>query len=170
MAIEFSEIVVPVISSVVTVIFVFYIKGFLSDRSAYSKLRKKLENVAGKNATIVYAGAGDIGGTLYKIIEIGKEGITIENPVHKIFLPVSQVLRLPMVLPVDDYKTIKEDYEKEQLEKVSGALFDPLFEKLEESFEQNVTQPGSEIGASIEVKVINILEEKGLLIAAPSEK
>ena len=75
-----------------------------------------------------------------------------------------------MVLPVDNYQAIKEDYEKEQLEKVSGALFDPLFEKLEESFEQNVTQPGSEIGASIEVKVINILEEKGLLIAAPSEK
>ncbi len=170
MAIEFNEILIPVITSAVTVVIIFYIQSFLSDRSEYGKLRKKLENVAGKNATIVYAGAGDIGGTLYKIIEIGKEGITIENPVHKIFLPVSQVLLLPMVLPVDDYKSIKDAYEKAQLEKVSGAMFEPLFEKIEESIEQNVAQPGSEIGASIEVKVINILEEKGLLISPNRER
>ena len=63
MVIEFSEIVIPVISSTVTVVAAFYVKGFLSNKNAYSELRKKLENIAGKNATIVYAGAGDIGVT-----------------------------------------------------------------------------------------------------------
>lgn len=164
MAVELTSIAVTVATAAVTVVIAFYVKDFLSDRAAYSKLRKKLENVAGKHATIVYAGAGDMGGILYKIMDISKEGIVIENTVHKIFLPVAQVLRLPIILPVEDYKTIREKYEKESIEKVTSTLFEPILSKLEESLEQNITQPDSDISASIEGKVINILEERGMLL------
>ncbi len=166
--IEIKDILIPVLSSVFTVVVAFYIRGFLSEQSSYKKLRFKLESIAGKNATIVYSGAGDIGGTLYKIVEIGKEGICIENSVHKIFLPISQVLQLPMVLPVDDYKEQKESYEMEQLEKVSNAMFEPLFAKIEKSIEQTVAEPNSDISTSIESRVIFILEQKGLLIGTQS--
>lgn len=170
MTIEVTDVVVPVIASIITVILAFFVQGFLSDRSSYQKLRAKLDSIAGKNATIVYTGAGNVGGTLYKIVEIGKEGIFIENPVHRIFLPISQVLQLPIILPVDDYKSLKEAHEKEEIERASNALFEPLFEKIEASIESNVAQPNSEISNSIEAKVIQILDEKGLLLEAPSKK
>lgn len=170
MTVDLTSIAVTVVTSAVTVVIAFYVKDFLSDRAAYSKLRKKLENVAGKQATIVYAGAGDMGGILYKITDISKEGIVIENTVHKIFLPIAQVLRLPIILPVDDYKTMREKYEKESIEKMSGALFEPILNKLEESLEQNITQPDSDISASIEHKVISVLEVKGLLRNSPQKQ
>jgi hypothetical protein len=147
-----------------TVISTFYIRGLLQERSEYGKLREKLESIAGKNAMIVYEGVSSVGDTLYKITDFGKNGITIENSFHKVFIPAGKVLQMEIVLPVDDYKERKDAFEKQQIEKVSKALFEPLMEQMKENFEKELERPDGELSGPLRSSVIVLLEEKGLLV------
>lgn len=163
------NILITITVSILTVIFTYFISNFLRERSEYAKLRQKLETIAGKNSKIVYEGSS-VGEKLYKISDFGKHGITIKNSMQQIFIPASKVLQMEFVLPVEDYNDRKDAYEKEQLEKVSKAMFDPMLNQLKESLEKDLEAPDGELKSSIKSQVIIILKEEGILIPNSSGK
>lgn len=165
-----TNIFVTVVVSIFTVIATFFVSNFLRERSAYAKLREKLETIAGKNSIIVYGGSDLVGDNLFKITDFGKNGITIENVFQKIFIPSSKVLQMEFILPVDDYAERKEAYEKEQVERVSKAMFDPLMTQIKETFEKELESPGGDLNNSIKSQVIVILKEEGILVPTYNRK
>lgn len=160
----YLDLIITISTTVVSVGITFYLKDFLQKRLEYKKLRSKLEAIAGKNATIVYTGVGaNIGGNLYKIIDIDQNGVTLENRVQTIFLPPAKLLLSEMILPADNYKELKEDYEKKELERVSEAMFQPMFDKMKESFEHDLKADEGELSSTVEIKVIKTLKEQGII-------
>jgi predicted transcriptional regulator YheO len=129
----------------------------------FKKLKAKLESIAGKNAKIVYSGAGNTGGILYKIIEVNKSGLTIMNTAHEVFIPITKVLNMDFILPAENYEELKDESEKKDIERFSSALFEPLFEKMTESLESELAKNSGDLSNSLEARVIYILEEKGVL-------
>ena len=163
MNIEISTIIVAVITSVITVFLAFYLRNHLQEKFDYRKLKAKLESIAGKNAKIVYSGAGNTGGILYKIIEVNKSGLTIKNKAHEVFIPITKVLKMDFILPAENYEKLKDESEAKEIEKFSSAMFDPLFKKMAESIEDELTKNSGDLSNSLEARVICILEEKGIL-------
>lgn len=163
MTIDLSNISVAVITSIITVLAAFYLRNHLQEQLDYRKLKNKLESIAGKNAKIVYTGAGSTGGILYKIVEVSKYGLTIKNIAHEVFIPITKVLKMDFILPAENYEELKDESEKKDIEKFSSAMFEPLFEKMAESIEGELTKNNGELSNSLEARVIYILEEKGIL-------
>lgn len=163
MNIDLSTITLTIITSILTVFIAFYLRQHLQEHLDFKKLKVKLESIAGKNAKIVYAGAGGTGGTLYKIIEVSKAGLTIKNTAHEVFIPITKVLNMDFILPAENYEELKEESDKKEIEKFSSYMFEPLFEKMSESIESELTNNSGDLSNSLEARVIYILEEKGVL-------
>jgi|TARA_R110000851_G_scaffold317770_1_gene481363 hypothetical protein len=153
-----------IFATVVSVAITFYLKDFLQNKSEYKKLKKKLEAVAGRNAYIVYTGAGSgVGSNLYKITDIDEGGVTLKNSVQTIFIPPQLLLYSAMIVPEENYEELKKEYQAKEIEVVSEAMFQPLFDKMRESLESDIADDDGELSSRIEVRVIQILEAKGVL-------
>ncbi len=119
-----QEIVITIVVGVMTAAITFYLKDFLLKKQEYSKLRQKLEKIAGKNATVIYGDEKSFNGKdeIYKIVEIGESGVILENELKTIFIPTAMLLSTQMVLPSSKYSTIMREREIEQ-EKRMAKLF-----------------------------------------------
>jgi len=171
MQIDLVPILIFLVSTAATVTIAFYLKDYLQSKSEYSKLRKKLEKVAGKNATVLYGGAGFGPGTsqLYKIIDIDSHGITLQNELHTVFVPAKKLLQAEMVVPCDDYEKKKLEKVKKDMElfmdSLMPAMFDRLFPAMEKAmkdhFLEDIMSEKGEVGAIIGVKIEKVLSEEG---------
>lgn len=158
------KILFVIITTVVSVAITFYMKDFLQKKSEYKKLKKKLEAVAGRNAYIVYTGTGSgVGSNLYKITDIDEGGVTLKNSLQTIFIPPKLLLNSAMIVPEDNYEELKKEYQAKEIEVVAEAMFQPLLEKMMESIETEITQDNGELSSRIEIRVIQILEAKGVI-------
>ena len=164
MDLDYAKILFVVLTTVLSVAVTFYLKDFLQKKSEYKKLKGKLEAVAGRNAYIVYTGAGSgVGSNLYKITDIDEGGVTLKNSIQTIFIPPKLLLHSAMIVPEENYDELKKEYQTKELETVSEAMFQPLFEKMRESIESDINDDAGELSSRIEVRVIQILESKGVL-------
>lgn len=151
-------------TTVVSVAITFYLKDFLQKKSEYKKLKVKLETVAGKNAYIVYTGAGSsVGSNLYKITDIDEGGVTLKNSLQTIFIPPQLLLHSAMIVPHDDYEELKKAHQAQEIERVAESMFQPLFDKMKEEIEADLSEGDGELSSRIEVRVVQILEAKGVL-------
>lgn len=161
---EYIKLIVFIVTTVTSVAITFYLKDFLQKKSEYRKLKRKLEIVAGRNAYIVYTGAGSgAGSSLYKITDIDEGGVTIKNSLQTIFIPPQLLLHSAMIVPEENYEEIKKEYQAKEIEMVAEAMFQPLMDKMVTSLEGDLVEKESSLGASIEIRVIQILEDKGVL-------
>jgi hypothetical protein len=161
---DYAKMLFFIFATVVSVAITFYLKDFLQNKSEYKKLKKKLEAVAGRNAYIVYTGAGSgVGSNLYKITDIDEGGVTLKNSVQTIFIPPQLLLYSAMIVPEENYEELKKEYQAKEIEVVSEAMFQPLFDKMRESLESDIADDDGELSSRIEVRVIQILEAKGVL-------
>lgn len=164
MEFEYAKVFFVIATTVVSVAITFYMKDFLQKKSEYKKLKKKLEAVAGRNAYIVYTGAGSgVGSNLYKITDIDEGGVTLKNSLQTIFIPPQLLLHSAMIVPEDNYEELKKEHQAKEIEMAAEAMFQPLLEKMMESIETEITEDDGELSSRIEVRVIQILEAKGIL-------
>jgi len=68
-----------------------------------------------------------------------------------------------MIVPEENYEELKKEYQAKEIEVVSEAMFQPLFDKMRESLESDIADDDGELSSRIEVRVIQILEAKGVL-------
>ncbi len=164
MEFDYIKILFTVVTTVVSVAITFYLKDYLQRKSEYKKLKRKLEAVAGRNAYIVYTGAGSgVGSTLYKISDIDEGGITLKNSLQTIFIPPKLLLHSAMIVPEDNYEELKKEYQAKEIEMVSESMFQPLFDKMINNLEVDLNDSEGELSSRIEVRVTQILESKGVL-------
>jgi len=171
MEIDLFRVLIFIATTAATVAITFYLKDYLQSKKEYSKLRKKLEKVAGKNATVLFGGVGFGPSTsqLYKIIDIDSHGITLQNELHTIFVPGKKLLQLEMIVPCDDYEKKKlEKVKKDMVEFMDAllpAMFDKLFpvmeEAMKEHFMEDFSSDKGEFSAIIGVKIQKVLSEEG---------
>lgn len=172
MQVDLISILIFLVTTIVAVAVSFYVKDFLQSKSEYSKLRKKLEKVAGKQATILYAGTGfgpSAGAQLYKIVDIDGHGITLQNELQTVFVPAKKLLQAEMIVPCDNYeeaklKKIKKDMEQ-FMDSLMPAMFDQMFpaikKAMKDHFLEDVMSERGEVGAIIGIKIQKVLSEEG---------
>ena len=109
-----QEVAITIIVGAISVAISFYIKDFLMQKAQYRKLRKKLEKVAGRNANVLY-GENE----MFKIKDFDEDGVTLENDLKTIFIPIGMLLQNETILPSTNYsKIMKEKKEEESQEKI----------------------------------------------------
>jgi len=174
MQIDLIPILIFLITTAASVAVTFYIKDYIQSKSEYSKLRSKLEKVAGKNATVIYGGEGFGPGTtqLYKIIDIDSHGITLQNELVTIFVPAKKLLQSEMIVPCDNYEKKKLEKTKRDMEEYMDSLIPSIFDKLfpalekamKENFLEDIKSEEGEVSAIIGIKIQKILSEEGYVI------
>jgi hypothetical protein len=171
MQIDLLPILIFLISLVTTVAITFYLKDYLQSKNEYRKLRKKLEKVAGKNSTIIYATTiGGFGAShLYKIYDIDDNGITLHNDMQTIFVPAKKLLQSEMIVPCEEYEKVKMLKMKKDMEDMMDnfipAMFDKLFpailNAMKNNFMEELIEEEGEVNAVIGFKIQKILSEEG---------
>ena len=175
MQIDLIPAVAFLVSTTAAVTVSFYIKDFLQTRSEYNKLRKKLENVAGKRATILYAGTGFGPGAanqLFKIVDIDGHGITLENELQTVFVPAKKLLQSEMIVPCDNYEEAKLNKIRKDMEQFMEHLMPAMFDKMlpamkqavEEQFAEDMMRDQGGIAAIIGIKIQKVLTQEGFEI------
>ena len=164
MEFDYAKILFMVVTTVITVAITFYLKDYLQKKNEYKKLKDKLEAVAGRNAYIVYTGAGSsVGSNLYKITDIDEGGITLKNSLQTIFIPPKLLLNSAMIVPEENYEALKKEYQAKEIEAVAKSMFQPMFDKMIEGIETDLNDNEGELSSRIEVRVTQILESKGVI-------
>ena len=164
MELDYLKLLFVIVSTVISVAVTFYLKEYLQSKKEYKSLKKKLESVAGRNAYIVYTGEGSgVGGNLYKITDIDQGGITLKNSIQTIFLPPKLLLNSPMIVPEDDYERLKKEYQAREIQNVVESMFEPMFTRMIQEIESDLNSDDGELSSQIELRVIQVLETKGVL-------
>lgn len=167
MQIDLLEVGIFFVTLIVTVAVTFYIKDFFQKKSEYSKLRKKLERIAGKHATIIYNVPGSSGpgsSQLFKITDIDEHGITINNELQTIFIPVAKLIKSEMILPCDDYDNVKAAKLKKDMEQMMEAMMPALMNSIRKNFLEEMMMEKGEMSAVIGFKIQQVLSEEGFKI------
>ena len=158
-----------ILAAAVSVAVTFYIKDYLQKRADYAKLRKKLEKIAGKNATVIYfperGGMSSIGAGLYRIIEIDEHGITLRNELQTVFVPVAKLLQAEIILPCDDYEEARLARLKKDMEDLADAMVPAMIDRMLPAFveavEKEMAADDTEISMIIGLKIKRLLEDEG---------
>ena len=150
-------VVVGVSTSIITTGITFYIKDYLKERSKFNKFKKKLEQIAGKEAKIIIPNIG-----IVKLIEINQQGIIVKNELCKTFIPMEKVLLTDIALPVENFEVLRREFMRKNVEENLDIVFPPLMDKLKEVFVREFLKTDSELSAIIAVKVRGELKEEGI--------
>ncbi len=139
----------------------FYLKDYLQKRADYRSLRQKLEQIAGKEARVLYSlGPGanvGIGPQLFKIHEIDKHGVVLKNELQTVFVPTAKLVQSEMVLPSDDWKERKKEKMREDI----ADFIEPVFEAVKEHLLEDFQQEEGEFSAVIGFHFEQYLEKEG---------
>lgn len=164
---EITPIIITIFTGAMSVALAFYIKEYLQKRSNFSNLRKKLDQIAGKNAFVIYnPGHGiGMGPQLYKIIAIDQHGVTLKNEIHTIYVPASKLIDSDIVLPSDDYDNARLAKMKKDFEEIADSIVPPMMEKMipvmRNVFIEEFMEEGGEFSAVIGIKIQRALESEG---------
>ena len=154
MTIDVITIILTITIGAISVAITFYIKDILKKRSQYKYLKKHLEEIAGKNAEIIYSGE------IYKIKEVTKAGLTIHNDFSDIFIPIESAISTNIILPCKDYESLlKEKKIRESLQLMQGIMptmmndmIDQMVPKLKEVFLNELGDDEGDFSAVFAVK------------------
>jgi hypothetical protein len=170
MSVDVSTVVISILASVILSMLTFYLKDYLQRRSDYQKLKKKLEQVAGKGAMVVYSiGSGiGMGAQLYKIEGFDREGVTLRNEAQTIFVPASKIVQSEWIIPGTDYEKAKAAMLKKEAEGMMDAIFPTMIQKMmpaiKEWLEDEIVNQSGEINAVIGIRIQKALQDEGLEI------
>lgn len=176
MSIDLSTLVVSIVVFVVSAGLTFYLKDYIQRRSDYGKLKKKLEQIAGKGAMVVYSpGAGlGMGPQLFKIVDFGREGVTLQNEVQSIFVPASKLIQSEMIVPSDRYEEARMNRFRQDMDNMMDAMVPAIAKKvlptLKEAIQQEMADEKGDFTAVVGIQVQKALESEGLQIKRVKEK
>jgi len=176
MSFDVSTLIISIIVFVVSAGLTFYLKDYIQRRSDYGKLKKKLEQIAGKGAMVIYSpGTGvGMGSQPFKIVDFDREGVTLRNEVQTIFVPASKLIQSEMIIPSDNYEEAKLVKVKKEMEDVMEAMFPAMFQKMlpaiKEWFQEEMVNEKGDFSAIIGIRVQKALQEGGLEIKQVKDK
>lgn len=158
-------IIIGVVTAVVATAITFYLKDYLRERAKFNKFKEKLENIAGKNATVIIPNIGQV-----KILDISKQGLTVQNELCKTFIPMEKVFQTDIALPAENYSQLLKDTMRKNIEETLDVVFPPLMNKLKEVFIREFFEDDSEMSAVLAIKVRGELKEQGYQVKELSQK
>lgn len=170
MEISFVQILVTIVVGAISVALTFYIKEYLQKRREYKVFKDKINSIAGKNSTVLYCPEGGKSADLFKIIDIGSRGITFQNELQTIYVPVSKIIKSEMILPCDNYNKARIEKLKREIEENFDILFPALFEKIfppmidgfkKYFIEEMMEEDETEISGAILFKFQKFLKDEG---------
>ena len=86
-----------------------------------------LEKIAGKNAEIVYCEE------MYKIRDITNEGLTLENKLRKIFIPIEEAISTRIILPCENYYSAKLEQQAQDAKNLLKSIMPDLIDQIIEN-------------------------------------
>ncbi len=170
---DFNSILGAIIIAAVTFALTFYLKEYLQSRQEYSSLKNKLEQVAGKNATVLYnpfpgTVSSFLSVNLFQIEEIGKHGITLVNDMMRIYVPAGKLLKSEFILPSKNYEQARRDKMKKDMNEMVDTLIPNLIQKMlpeiRDFIVDSVGDNDSQVSAVIGIKIQKVLEQEGFEI------
>jgi len=160
-----TGLLVAVLSVVVGTPITFYLKDYLVARRNYRNFKDKLEKIAGVNAEVLYPVAGGMPGSLtrtFKIIDINRQGLVLQDKLSTIFVPSKKVLQTEMILPAENYETLRRAQMERDFNEVINAMFPPLIDKIKEVFVTELLSGDTDLSAVVGVKVTSVLKDAGV--------
>ena len=170
MSFDVETLVISIIAFVVSAGLTFYLKDYIQRRSDYEKLKKKLEQIAGKGATVIYSpGTGvGMGPQPFKIVDFDRQGVTLQNEVQTIFVPSSKLIQSEIIIPSERYEEAKFARVKKEMEDVMDAMFPGMIQKMlpaiKEWLQEEIVKEKGDFSAVIAVRVQKALKDKGFEI------
>lgn len=169
MNISFIQILITIVVGAISVALTFYIKEYLQKNKEYKSFKEKIDKVAGKNSTVLYAPDGINSYDLFKVINISKSGLTLKNELQTIYVPASKLLKSDMILPCDNYKQARLEKLKREMEENFTVLFPAMFEKMfppmmnaiKENFIDEMMAEEGEMEGAIFIKFQKFLTNEG---------
>ena len=170
MSFDVPTLIISILAFVVSAGLTFYLKDYFQKRSDYGKLKKKLEQIAGKGAMVIYSpGTGmGMGPQPFKIVDFDREGVTIRNEVQTVFLPASKLIQSEMIIPGDNYEEAKFAKLKKEMEDMMDAMVPALFQKMmpaiKEALQKEMANEQGDFSAIIGIRVQKALQDEGFEI------
>ncbi len=168
-----SDLFVATTTIIIGVPITFYIKDYLINRANFKKFKAKLERIAGVNAEVLYQGSNPLplgGQHPLKIIEIGKQGLVLQDKLSTVFVPIDKVLQTEIVVPADEYDTLRKERMKKDFGDVVDAMIPPLIDKLKEVIVTEMLKPDTELNAVVGVQIVSQLRAAGVDTSKLTEK
>jgi hypothetical protein len=161
------------IYAVVAIVFgtpvTFYITKYLEDRSQFNQFKKKLDSIAGVGSKILWPGTGGPPGSLqqgtkdiYTVLEISREGLVLQNDMHKLFVPIQKVLDSEIVRPAENIEQLRRDDMRKTMTDVINAMIPATIEKLKEVLVKELLSPDTELSAVVGVQILGQLKDAGV--------
>lgn len=166
-SIDDTTLIAVAISIIIGTPLTFFITEYLEDRSKFKRFKTKLDTVAGVGSKLFWQGGPPGAGMhsttgIYKVVEITREGLVLENELHKIFVPIEKVLETEIVRPSEDYERVHREQMKKDFTQVVDTMMDPMFAKLKEILVKELLTPDTELNAVVGVQVLGQLKDAGV--------
>jgi hypothetical protein len=150
---------IGVATTVITTGITFYIKDYLKEQAKFRKFRARLEQIAGKNAQVMIPQIGQV-----KISDINKEGIVVESPLLKTFIPIDKVFQTEISLPVENYEKLAKELMVKNTKETFDLIFPLIIDKFKEVFMREFLEEGSELNAVVALQIKTQLKKEGYVV------
>ncbi|GLS26418.1 hypothetical protein [Marinibactrum halimedae] len=180
--IEIFEAFAFLLGVAVTAAASFYVKDYVQQKREFSKLKNKLNSIAGKNSTILYEVGHlppPLGGLqIFKIDDVSEFGITITSKLQTVFVPAKKLLETDVILPVPEYETKKQELLVAQMKQQMAAmvpvmmeeLFPPMLDAMKKEMFQIMAQGEGEFSAVIGIQLQSFLEDNGYRLTKDGDR
>jgi hypothetical protein len=144
----------------------FYITHYLEERSKFKKFKAKLDAIAGVGSKLLWqSGAANsmhFTTDIFTVLEITREGLVLQNDLHKIFVPIEKVLETEIVRPSENYEQLRRQRMKQEFTVIMDSMVDPLITKLKEVLVRELLNPETELSAVVGVQILGQLKDSGI--------
>ena len=111
---------------------------------------------------------------LYKIIEIDKHVITLENDIQTIFIPATNILKSDLILPSNNYDKARIALLKKNTDEILDAMVEPMIDRMVPAMKKvifnELVDDKSDVSILVGMKFTSMLEESGLEITKLDDK
>lgn len=158
-------VAVGVMTAVASGWLVFFLNGRLQARADFRQLKDKIDNVAGRGATVL------LEGRKYQIESFDRRGMVLVSGKQRVFLPVQRVAQAEFVVPTPEYDRVIEKEEREAHEKSMSRVREMIDEMIDEmlprmmaKMKDEILVDGGELHAVIGMRITKALAEDGYRI------
>lgn len=151
---------IGVFTTVITTGVTFYLKDYLQERAKYKKFKEKLEQIAGKNAKIMIPSVGEV-----KILEINKQGITVESQLCKTFIPIDKLFQTEISLLVENYEKLAKELMVKNAKESFDLIFPLIMDAIKEMVVKEFLDNDSQVNAVVAFQVKTQLKEQGYTVS-----
>ena len=107
MQMEFINVLLGIISFILTTMIGLYINAIYQKRKDYKNFLERLKNIVGLGGKIMYTFDGET--QPFQVDKIDKQGVVLVNKKITIFIPTSKLINEDIIVPTVDYDELTKD-------------------------------------------------------------